>query len=185
MIEKTFKVDKLLVKVYTSREEMGKAAAQDFITAFKRKIGLQSSLRLIFAAAPSQNEFLENLVKSKELPWESVTAFHMDEYLGLENGDPRLFREFLKERIFSKLNFGTVHYLTPDKEAPLNECRRYTELLQEKPIDLVALGIGENGHIAFNDPPFALFDDPEYVKVVELEEVCRQQQVNDGAFNND
>ena len=108
----------------------------------------------------------------------------MDEYLGLERGDKRLFQEFLKDRIFSRLSFKNVHYLKPDKDNPADECKRYSGLLREKPVDMIAMGIGENGHIAFNDPPVANFNDPHIVKVVELDEKCRNQQVNDGAFKN-
>ncbi len=179
----TFNIDKLVVKVYKNRADLGKAAAYDFMETFKRKVFADPDIRMIFAAAPSQNDFLENLVMHKELPWNKVTAFHMDEYLGLGRGDKRLFQEFLKDKIFSRLSFKNVHYLKPDKDNPADECKRYSSLLSEKPVDMIAMGIGENGHIAFNDPPVADFNDPQIVKVVELDEKCRQQQVNDGAYN--
>src|SRR5690606_611649 len=108
--------------------------------------------------------------------WSRINAFHMDEYIGLPAGSPQSFGNFLKEHIFAKVPFRSVNYIDgscPDYE---QECLRYTKLLTDNPVDIVCLGIGENGHIAFNDPPVADFDDPKVIKVVKLDLVCRQQQ---------
>ena len=129
-----------------------------------------------------QNEFLEALCAAPDIDWKRVTAFHMDEYVGLDAAAPQGFGNFLRARVFDRLPFGQVCYLNgnaPDIEA---ECSRYAGLLAQAPIDIVFMGIGENGHIAFNDPPVAEFDDPAAVKVVALDEVCRNQQVHDGCF---
>ncbi len=179
---KSFKIDKLDVEIYSTRKEMGRAAAADYKQKFLEISRSHDETRMVFAAAPSQNEFLESLVSEAELPWKKVTGFHMDEYIGLPQGDSRLFQEFLGIRLFSKVDFNRVHLLSPWMENPGDECKRYSDLLESTMIDMVAMGIGENGHIAFNDPPVADFKDPDLVKIVELETACRQQQVNDGAF---
>lgn len=137
----------------------------------------------MFAAAPSQNEFLEELLKH-EIEWSRITAFHMDEYIGLCKDSPQLFSFYLKTHLFEKVNLKNVFYLNSINEDNKEECRRYSKLLNEKPIDIVFMGIGENGHIAFNDPPVADFNDKETVKIVELDLPCRQQQVNDGCFSS-
>lgn len=177
----SFVKDQLQVEVYTGREEMGRAAADDVIAEIKRLLAQQESIRMIFAAAPSQNEFLRHLIAEPGIDWSRITAFHMDEYIGLPQTAPQRFAQFLSDALFNRVPFGTVHYLSSETEAEL-ECARYTQLLQAAPIDIVCMGIGENGHIAFNDPPVADFSDPLTVKVVELDEPCRQQQVNDGCF---
>ena len=137
---------------------------------------------MIFAAAPSQNEFLETLRGAEKIDWKRVTAFHMDEYLGLSADAPQSFRRYLKERLFDRVHPGEVHLIAGEAPSPEEECARYAHLLAEAPIDIVCLGIGENGHLAFNDPPVADFADPKMVKVVELDEACRRQQVHDGCF---
>ena len=139
---------------------------------------------MIFAAAPSQNEVLASLCEYNDIPWERVNAFHMDEYIGLDKDAKQGFGNFLKEHIFSKLNFKSVSYIYGQATDYDEECKRYTTLLKENKPDIVVMGIGENGHIAFNDPPVADFNDSKVVKVVELDEVCRNQQVHDGCFNS-
>ena len=179
---KTMQTDSLRVEIYDTRAEMGKAAGTLAAKRIRECLLKKGRANVIFAAAPSQNEMLETLVAAPDIDWSRVNAFHMDEYVGLSKAAPQCFGNFLKEHIFGKLPFGSVHYIdceAADKEA---ECARYTALLEENPVDIVLLGIGENGHIAFNDPPVADFLDPRLVKVVELDPVCRQQQVNDGCF---
>ena len=179
---KTMQKDSLRVEIYDTRAEMGKAAGTLAAKRIRECLQKKGRANVIFAAAPSQNEMLETLVAAPDIDWSRVKAFHMDEYVGLSKAAPQCFGNFLKEHIFGKLPFGSVHYIdceAADKEA---ECARYTALLEENPVDIVLLGIGENGHIAFNDPPVADFLDPRLVKVVELDPVCRQQQVNDGCF---
>ena len=117
-----------------------------------------------------------------DIPWNRVNAFHMDEYIGLPRTAPQGFGNFLMEHIFGKVPFKSVNLIDCETTDPEAECARYTALLQENPVDIIILGIGENGHIAFNDPPVADFADEKLVKIVELDEICRQQQVNDGCF---
>ncbi len=170
------------VNVFSSRNEMGSAAGKAVEEKVLEMLSKQETLRMVFAAAPSQNEFLEYL-RNSTIPWEKVVAFHMDEYIGLSKDSPALFANFLNQRLFDSLPFKVVHLINGNKD-PEEECHRYAALLQDAPIDLVCMGIGENGHIAFNDPSVADFNDPEIVKKVELEPSCRQQQVNDGCFNS-
>lgn len=173
--------DQLKVRVYETREAMGKDAADHAVAKIRELLAKQDRVRMIFAAAPSQNEFLEALTKADGIDWSRITAFHMDEYIGLPVGAPERFSQFLLDSIFNKVNPGEVH-LIGLKDSTEEEISRYTELIQEAPIDIICLGIGENGHIAFNDPPVADFDDPAVIKPVELDDACRQQQVNDGCF---
>lgn len=180
--ERTFKKDELNVKVFPSRDEMGKKAAEEVASKIIELQQQKEELNIIFAAAPSQNDFLSHLITGYDIDWSRINAFHMDEYIGLEKDAPQGFGNFLKERLFDKVPFKKVHYLNGQAESPEIECLRYTYLLVKNPIDIVCLGIGENGHIAFNDPPIADFNDPSSVKVVKLDQVCRQQQVNDKCF---
>lgn len=177
-----FKKDMLTIKKAQSRAEMGKVAAADAERAITALIAERGEINMIFAAAPSQNEMLENLLASKQIDWSRVNAFHMDEYAGLPAGDPHTFGVYLKEHIFGRAPFKSVHYIHGDAEDSEAECARYSALLDKYPVDVVCLGIGENGHVAFNDPPVADFHDSKAVKTVELDGTCRQQQVHDGCF---
>ena len=179
---KTFDKDFLKVNVYSSRDEMGAAAAADVKAAILRALAEKDTINMIFAAAPSQNEVLANLASDKEIPWGRVNAFHMDEYVGLDKDAPQGFGNFLNRAIFGIAPFKSVNYIDISATDREKECERYSKLLREYPVDIVVLGIGENGHIAFNDPPFADFQDEKLVKSVKLDEVCRNQQVNDGCF---
>ena len=179
---KSFKTDLLNVQIYDTRAEMGKAAAADIKACLCTLLQSREYVNVIFAAAPSQNEVLAALAADKEIPWERVRAFHMDEYIGLAAGASQAFGNFLREHIFGLVDMASVHYIdaaAPDAEA---ECARYAEILRQYPVDVVVMGIGENGHIAFNDPPVADFADPRTVKPVALDEICRNQQVHDGCF---
>lgn len=178
----TFFVDKLKVNVYSNRQEMGKSAAENIAEKFKELIKQKGEINVVWAAAPSQNDVLGELVKIKDVDWKSINAFHMDEYVGLDKNAPQTFGNFLKEHVFGLVPFKRVEYLDANASDTEKECVRYTNLLKERDIDVVILGIGENGHIAFNDPHVADFNDRLSVKVVELDNVCRTQQVNDGCF---
>ena len=181
---KTFQKEELQVKIFDTRAEMGRVAAADFAAVVKELLQTKDTIRIIFAAAPSQDDFLAAAVADKSIDFSRVDAFHMDEYIGLDKDAPQGFGNFLRDRIFAKREFHSVHYLdgqNPDSGAA---CESYAALLNEKPIDIVCMGIGENGHIAFNDPPVADFNDPKTVKVVKLDEVCRMQQVHDGCFQS-
>jgi len=179
---KEFKVDKLTVRIYSDRSIMGQAVAMDVTQKMNSILSIQSKLRMIFAAAPSQNEFLATLRK-QDIAWNKVEAFHMDEYIGINTSAPQGFGNFLKKAIFEHLPFNKVNYINPNANSIELECIRYTVLLKSSLIDICAMGIGENGHLAFNDPPVADFNDPFTMKTVELDEICRQQQVNDGCFS--
>lgn len=176
------KHDSLDVRIFENRQLMGNAAATAVIERINELLAVKEDVNIIFAAAPSQNEVLMSLCMSESVDWSKVNAFHMDEYIGLETDAPQGFGNFLKARLFARLPFKSVHYLNGQAEKTEEECERYASLLKNFPADLVCMGIGENGHIAFNDPPVADFNDKYLVKVVELDAVCRQQQVNDGCF---
>lgn len=182
-MNKKFSVDRLAVEQYDSRPEMGKAAAEATRLEIKRLLTQKDEINMLFAAAPSQNEFLEALSSDQDIPWERVNALHMDEYIGLAADAPQGFGNFLRRAIFSKVPFRTVSYLNGNAENIKAECARYTALLEKYPLDIACTGIGENGHIAFNDPHVADFHDPKAVKTVELDDRCRRQQVNDGCFS--
>lgn len=177
----SFTADRLRVRVFPTRGEMGRAAAKDIEDAVISVLEEKSDCNIIFAAAPSQNEVLASLAASTRIDWFRVRAFHMDEYIGLRPDAPQGFANFLRRALFDRVPLGEVRCIDctarPEEEAAL-----YAELLRRYPADIVVMGIGENGHIAFNDPHVALFDDPELVKSVELDEVCRMQQVHDGCF---
>ena len=181
-MNKVFTTDSLTTCIYDNRVVMGAAAAELAGDKIIQLLNQQDIVNIIFAAAPSQNEFLAVLVQNSNINWTRINAFHMDEYIGLPENAPQTFASFLKEKIFDRLPFKSVNYINGNA-ADLNaECRRYADLLLEYPTDIVCMGIGENGHIAFNDPPVADFNDNKLVKVVELDAPCRQQQVNDGCF---
>ena len=179
---KTLTKDLLKVHIYDTRSEMGFSAAQDIKACMLSLLQEKDTINMIFAAAPSQNEVLEALANDKEIPWNRVNAFHMDEYIGLSADAPQGFGNFLKAHIFGLADFKSVHYIDITASDAQKECDRYAALLAQNPIDIVVMGIGENGHIAFNDPPVADFNDPRAVKPVELDPICRNQQVNDGCF---
>jgi len=177
-------VDQLRVRVYPDRKTMGEAAAADAAAAMIEAIRGRGAVRVAFAAAPSQNEFLAALAANREIDWSKVTAFQLDEYVDLPPDAPQLFGTFLSGALFDRVRPGTLHLIGPtgSLEEGQARAREYAALIDAAPLDIVCLGIGENGHLAFNDPPVADFDDPQRVKVVELDTACRRQQVNDGAF---
>jgi len=179
---KELKVDKLTVRVFDSRYDMGKASAFEVAEKMKSKLALKEQLNMIFAAAASQTDFLASILEMNEIEWSKVKAFHMDEYHTLPSGASQRFGNFLDKHLFKKVDFKDVFYVGSDDPSSEKIVKRYTELLMKNPVDIVCMGIGENGHIAFNDPPVADFNDPVMVKEVLLDDVCRQQQVNDGEF---
>src|ERR1051325_3543398 len=181
-MERSFRADNLNVYVYEDRESMGKAAASVIAAEIRQAIQERGRAFVILASAPSQNEFLANLAEAPDVDWSRVSAFHLDEYLGMDERAPQSFRRFLIDRLVNKVPLGQFHGLHGDAPDGAVEAKRYAELLAQNPPDFAVLGIGENGHLAFIDPPFCDFNDPEPVKVVQLDEVCRNQQVNDGAF---
>ena len=174
--------DHLNTIVHPNREEMGAAAGHTAAKILRDTLFLTGSARIIVASAPSQDETLAKLTQEPGIDWSKVTVFHMDEYVGLSDSHPASFRAYQKEHFLSKVTPKEFHGIRAEADDLDAEVARYTSLMNESPIDLVCMGIGENSHIAFNDPPVADFEDPHTIKVVELDEACRQQQVNDGCF---
>ncbi|MNJ95497.1 Glucosamine-6-phosphate deaminase [compost metagenome] len=178
---KEFIKDKLTVKVFDNRNLMGAAVASAVAERINILLSTQAFVNIIFGAAPSQNEFFEELLK-KDIDWTRLNAFHMDEYVNLAADAPQGFGNFIKARLFDLAPFNTVNYINGNEADYEAECLRYTALLNEFETDIVCLGIGENTHLAFNDPHVAAINDPYLVKRVDLDEQCRNQQVNDGCF---
>ncbi|HEY8227448.1 MAG TPA: glucosamine-6-phosphate deaminase [Pyrinomonadaceae bacterium] len=181
-LKSNFRADQLNVYVYESRPRMGEAAASVIAAEIRSAIQQRGKAIVILASAPSQNEFLASLAAAPDIDWTHVTVFHLDEYLGMNDDAPQSFRRFLIDRLVNKVPLGQFHGLRGDAANGTAEAKRYAELLEQNPPDFAVLGIGENGHLAFIDPPFCDFNDPQPVKVVQLDEICRNQQVNDGAF---
>ena len=182
MEAKHYQMDSLAVEVHPDRRAMGAAAAECAAEAIRRMLNESGEASAIFASAASQNEFLEALRTRPGIDWTRITVFHLDEYLGIGAGHPASFRRYLQEHLVDHVPVRQFHQLrgdAPDAEA---ECARYQSLLRQVQPGLVALGIGENGHLAFIDPAECDFNDPRDVRIVELDEVCRKQQVHDGAF---
>ena len=175
-------VDRLRIEVYPDRAAMGAAAAQDCRRRLHDAITRKGLCRAIFAAAPSQNELLAELRAAPDIRWDAVESFHMDEYLDLSREAPQRFSRFLRHALFDHVAMKAVHLIDTGGLPIAEEVERYAAQLLAAPIDVVCLGVGENGHIAFNDPPVADFNDPVPIKEVTLDEACRVQQVNDGAF---
>jgi len=177
-----FKAGKATVKVYQNREKMGEAAAKAAGEKMIEIIAKKGRVSVVFASAPSQEEFLANLAVIGGIDWSRVGTFHLDEYVGLLGDAEQAFGRFLKDRLFDKVKPGRVYYMNGNAENLEGECQRYTKLLEEEGLEIACIGIGENGHWAFNDPHVADFNDPLTVKVVELDETSRRQQVHDGCF---
>ncbi len=182
---KNFNVNKLKVSVFPTRQLMGIACAREAGEVIRALLSEKEYASIIFASAPSQLEMLYALMDEKGIEWGRVKAFHMDEYIGLPADAPQSFGNYLRVRFFTKLPFGDVFYMDGNNPDIKGECERYSDLLKAYPPDISFLGIGENGHIAFNDPHIADFDDPLLLKLnPQLDSTCRQQQVNDGWFES-
>jgi len=178
---KLFTKDKLEIKVFETREEMGLIASLDAAEYIQNELKTKKELSIIFASAPSQNDFLSSLV-DQDIDWSKINAFHMDEFIGLPEDAPQGFGNFLKSKIFDKIHLKSINYLYESNLDPNTLCKNYSKLLERFSIDIVFMGIGEKALIAFNDPHEAQFNDAENVKIVSLDLVCRMQQVNDGFF---
>ena len=179
-------VDLLNVLIFEDRALMGRAAALETARAIAARQAEAGRAHVVFAAAPSQNELLAGLIAVAGIDWSRVVGFHMDEYLGLDDDHPASFRRYLQEHLFRLVGLtGDRLRLIPGErsERPLQTCLDYEDVLRAEPADIVCAGIGENGHLAFNDPPVADFLDPVLVKVVRLDAACRAQQLNDGCFD--
>lgn len=178
---RTIRKEELTVKIFETRQELGRQAASEVAAAIRSLLQIKPEISLVFASAPSQNEFLASLGQ-EAIDWGRITAFNMDEYVGIDPAAPQSFGAFLKRSLYDRVPLKQVHLFDSQAADPQQECLRYGTLLEAAKPDICIYGIGENGHLAFNDPPVADFADPKIVKLVELDAVCRQQQVNDGCF---
>jgi glucosamine-6-phosphate deaminase len=178
---KSFTKDLLKVKIFKSSEEIGQASAEFVEKQLKKAIQQNGAANLILATGASQFSFLEAL-REKSIEWHKITVFHLDEYKGISAQHPASFRKYLKERILDFVKPGKVYLINGDAGNLEEMLAEYAALLASHPIDIACIGIGENGHIAFNDPPVADFDDPRLIKVVKLDQACRQQQLGEGWF---
>jgi len=168
--------------IYKTKQEMGAAAAAAAARAIEKAIKEHGRANIILATGASQFEMLKNLVQAGTVDWPKVTMFHLDEYIAMGADHPASFRKFLKERFVEKVpGLKAVHFVAGDAGDPQQECRRVGSLIAEHPIDAAMVGIGENGHLAFNDPP-ADFETEEPYLVVELDDKCRKQQLGEGWF---
>lgn len=179
---RAFQADALEVRIYRTQPELALDAARLAREFLMNVLARQDSAAAIMASANSQIQFLEALVGLGGVDWSRITLFHMDEYLGIDADHRASFRRFMRERVERLVKPRAFQYIAGDCLEPLAECERYTRLLSAQPIDLCCLGIGENGHIAFNDPPVANFNDPHKMKLVRLDQECRRQQVGEGHF---
>jgi len=169
------------VKIYKDETALGTAAADNVEQILNATISEKGSANLILATGTSQFEFLSAL-QQKDINWSVITVFHLDEYKGISDQHPASFRRYLKERILDAVMPGQSYLINGDAENLEAELQAYEKLLKSHPVDLACIGIGENGHIAFNNPPVADFNDPRLVKLVELDEACRMQQLGEGWF---
>ena len=171
----------MLIKLFHDKVSLGQAAADQAATAIQQAIAERGAVRIIAATGASQFEFLDALTKSPGIDWTKVEAFHLDEYIGLPMTHPASFRKFLMERLVSKTGILNFHWIEGDAADPAAVIRKVGKELASAPIDIAFLGIGENGHIAFNDPP-ADFSTEDLYLIVNLDEPCRRQQVGEGWF---
>ena len=170
--------------IYKTKEEMGAAAATEAARSIKGAIVNKSEANIILATGTSQFETLKNLVAAEGIEWSKVTMFHLDEYIGLAADHPASFRKFLKEQFVDKvLGLNAVHFVDGNAQDPQQECKRLGDIIAKHPIDVALVGIGENGHLAFNDPPADFQTEDAYI-IVELDEKCREQQLGEGWFES-
>jgi glucosamine-6-phosphate deaminase len=181
VLNRSLRKDNLEVRIYSGRDEAGETGAAMAAYVLREAIARDGRAAVVLASAVSQDPFLAAL-RRQDIEWPRITAFHMDEYAGMTAGHPASFRRFQLDRIINHVPIGKFHELTGEADDPDAECDRYAALLREAKPCLVAMGIGENGHLAFIDPPVCNFQEARDVRPVELDDVCRMQQVHDGAF---
>ena len=169
------------ITISKSKQELGKRAALMGANFIREAIAQKNEANIIVATGASQFEMLSFLIE-EEIDWSKVTGFHLDEYINLPNGHPASFRKYLKERFVEKVNPGKFHYVNGEQD-PDEECQRLGQLISQHPIDVAFVGIGENAHLAFNDPP-ADFNIKDAFLTVALDEACRTQQLNEGWFDS-
>ena len=176
--------DDLSVRVYEEDGELAQDAAQLAQNYLQSLLQQQEIARVVLATGNSQIKFLEAITTTQELDWSRIIFFHLDEYLGISQEHPASFRYYLHQKVEQKIPLLEFYYLQGDALQPLEECSRYSQLLQQQSIDLCLLGVGHNGHLAFNEPTVADFADSQLVKIVKLEPITRQQQINSSSFAN-
>lgn len=180
---RNFTVDALNVRVYPDPNVLALAAAQQIIERLQHTLAQQATATIIFATGRSQLGLLNHLRHDTQVDWSRVIGFHLDEFLGLNRQHPASFGYYLHHHIAQWQPFQSFHYLQGDALEPIAECDRYTDLLTQQPIDICLLGVGNNGHLAFNDPAVADFNDPHWVKLVRLDATNRQQQLESEHFS--
>ncbi len=178
------KVDSLPVRIYPRAEDVVTDAAGMAAETLRRAIAATGKAAAILATGNTQLLFLDKLTAQPGVDWSRITLFHMDEYLGISGTHRSSFRTYMREKVENRVRPGAFHYLIGDALEPLQECERYAALLRQQPVDLCILGIGDNGHIAFNDPDVADFNDPHPVKIVKLDDTSRLQQAKQGHFGS-
>ena len=182
MTYKEKKIDNLNVKIFETRSEMGAVAASE-AAEYLRQLGREKDeINILFAAAPSQDDIYGALLKEEGIPWEKVNAMQLDDYIGINSDAPQRFANYLKDHIFNHVQIKNLLLIDCENPNIEDELNKYNEILKKHPADISFIGIGENGHIAFNDPSVADFEDTALIKIVDLEETSRVQQVNDGCF---
>jgi len=171
------------IRIFETKDNMGKAAAEEAARILTKTIKEKGEANFIVATGASQFEFLENLTNISSIDWSKTTMFHLDEYVGIPESHPASFRKYLKKRLINKVHPGNVHLIKGDAKSPELECERLDKIIKQKEIDVAFVGIGENGHLAFNDPP-ADFDTKKPYLVVNLDDACRKQQFGEGWFKS-
>ena len=182
--KKLFRINELNVQIYNSDTQLARDAAQVVQKTLDSILKFRETVRVIFATGNSQLKFLDALTSLNGIEWSRITCFHLDEYLGINAEHPSSFRYYLQERLEKKVKPKQFNYIEGDTLEPLKECDRYTQLLHSQPIDLCLLGVGANGHLGFNEPSVADFQDSYMVKLVKLDTINHQQQVTQGHFPN-
>jgi glucosamine-6-phosphate deaminase len=180
----SFKVGTLAIEVYEDRTALGQAAATAVASRLRELAKQHETVPVIFATGDSQRATLHALAAMPDVPWSQIIGFRMDEYVGLPEGHPASFSRYMRENLTSRVQLRRMYEIDGSKANVQKTCAEYAELLRAHAPLLCLLGVGENGHVAFNDPAEALFDDPVDVKQVTLDLVCREQQVNEGAFSS-
>src|SRR5688572_546552 len=173
---KSFKADELSVHVFKTLDDLASDAALEVNTFLRATLKEKGSAAAILATGNSQIQFLKKLVSLEGVDWSKITLFHMDEYLGIDQNHKASFRRYLRERVQTLVQPKAFHFINGDADLPLDECDRYERLLTAQSIDLCCLGVGENGHLAFNDPPVARFEEKRLIKIVKLDDACKMQQ---------
>ena len=176
------RVDNLSVRINNSAENLARDAAISATNYLQSLLTYQETVSIILATGNSQLKFLDKITSDKNLDWSRIILFHLDEYFGIKAEHPGSFRYYLHHQVEQRVKPKAFNYIQGDAPQPLKECDRYSKLLQQQAIDLCLLGIGNNGHLAFNEPNLADFDDKQVIKLVRLETKTRQQQVNGGYF---